>query len=722
MAIQKIYFHPNDINNIRSHIPHAFESIASSNTPEKTHAVVGGVYHRGDGRYYPQYWTYGWSPATPRDDQLEKVDEEIPRICCYLDNFETETVDGIVKPYVQYYDDSQCFIGGARGGISIINTTNNNNSNLQTLSSQLFSTSGSSENLDTVIWGEHSITSPSQTGNRLLFNLNDNAFPLAEFFFDAQIPIFVDEESARYYIETGNVQSGKCFNLDEMMLSDASQVMISSRTYEYDQDKNNIGEDSTTHTLYIRTFDRQNISAYVEEGDYYNIHIQVKQNGSAVDTIQVREGSGTFQTMTIDEFNSSQYANYNTWREFKKYGINEFVKGNLFRSTIPICKNKADSDLWNNNQQDKVIPLNFDSDGNPVNMSDSGTPCDSEADLDDTYKSGASGLITLYQLTSANMVTLGNAIFDTSSSIGDMIKDALSIYGDSPINAIISVYHCPIDISSMTQLSNDSLVRLGLYNLTCEGAQTVIRYGKLMTLGSTVINPFYNDFRDFTNFEFELHLPFSSPIPLEAREIMNKTLTIKATCDAYAMQLRYYICIDGIVQKTVDCSFGHQVAIMGNDFAGKAKEVRQELVNLASSGISFATCGLADTSETSSKVGGSLETEVQTSSNIGGAVSIASGIQASVNALTKEPRKTTVGSFASGCAESDVLYPYLSITETVSIKPDALESTYGLPSNYIGRLGNVSGFTCAELTRLEVPCTSAEREEISAILKGGIII
>ena len=119
-----------------------------------------------------------------------------------------------------------------------------------------------------------------------------------------------------------------------------------------------------------------------------------------------------------------------------------------------------------------------------------------------------------------------------------MIKDALSAYGDSPINAIVSVFHTPIDISRMCQLSQDSLVRLGLYNLTCEGAETVIRYGKLLTLGSTTINPFYNDFRDYQNFRFELHLPFSSPLPLQADEIMNKTLTIKCTCDAYAMQLR----------------------------------------------------------------------------------------------------------------------------------------------------------------------------------------
>lgn len=700
---------------IRTYFPHMFETQADSNTPEKTHAVVGGLYHRGDGYYYPQYWTYGWSPATPRDDQLEKVDEEIPRICCYLDNFETEVVDGITMSYVQFYDDSTCFIGGSRGGISIINTNDYNNSNLVTLNRQLFSTSGRSENIDTVLWGEHSITNPSQTGERLLFNFTDNAYPIAEFFFDAHIPIFVDAASARDYIETGNVQAGKCFNLDNTMLSEPTLSMISTKTYEYDADKNCTGEDSDTHTLYIRTFEGQAISGYVrDDGSKYNIQLNIQQRSSNIDTIQYRVGSGTFETITIADFMNSQYAKgFNTWREFEPYGLTGYVKGNLWRSTINICASEADSNLWNSGQKDKVVPLNFDAEGNPVNMSDTGTPAHSEDDLNDEYKDGASGLITLYQLSKTNLVTLGNAIFDTSSSIGDMIKDALSAYGDSPINAIVSVFHTPIDISRMCQLSQDSLVRLGLYNLTCEGAETVIRYGKLLTLGSTTINPFYNDFRDYQNFRFELHLPFSSPLPLQADEIMNKTLTIKCTCDAYAMQLRYYICVDNIVVKTVDCAFGHQIAIMGNDFAGKNKEVAQQIFSLASSGIGLAT-GTLQQVET--------KNQIRTTVNLGNMASSAAGMQGSLNAITKEAPKTMVGSFASGCAECDCLYPYLSIYETDSIKPDNLASTYGRPTNIVGRIGNVSGFTCAELVRLECDCLESERDEILSLLNGGIII
>lgn len=723
MAIQKIYLHPNNLNQIRQLLPNCFTKMARSNTPSKTKAVLGAIYHRAPQEYYPQYQTYGYSPSNGVDDYLKKVDDNINRICCYLDNFPTEEVNGIVMPYIEYDTTTQTFANNSHGAISIVNTSQNNNSNLEQTSAQygntIFSTSGYTEDISLAIWGEHSITIPSQSGERLLFNFSDGNYYLAEFFIDAEIPIFVDATSARDYIENGNVQVGKCFNLDEMMLSEPTNNMISSQTYEYDENKDFLNKDEDKHTIYIRTFEGQKISAYVtDDGARYNVQINVSQYHSDIDTLQYRIGAGTFETITISDFMNSQYSKWYTWRDFKPYGINGFVKGNMFRSTIPIYSSQQDSNLANNGQEDKVVPLNFDNEGKPVNMSDTGAPCNTESDLDNNYKDGASGLITLYQLSSANLRTLGDAIFDTSASIGDLIKDALSIYGDSPINAIISVYHNPIDISAMCQLSNDSVVRLGLYNLTCEGAQTVLKYGKLVTIGETVINSFYNDFRDFQNFEFELHLPFSSPIPLNAREIMNKTLTIKATCDAYAMQLRYYICIDGIVQKTIDCAFGHQVAIMGNDFAGKAKEVRQEMLSLGTNVVNLATGTLT------SKVTGSAEKGYtqSTTIDVSGATSELASMGATINNIATEPKKTTVGSFASGCAESDVLYPYLSITETASIKPANLISTYGAPTNYIGRLGNLHGFTCAELVRLESNCLEEEKNEIIKCIAEGIIL
>lgn len=711
MAVKKVYIHPNNLEEIRNTFPNMFTSQADSNTADKTHAVVGGVYHY-DGHYYPRYSTYGWSPATPRDDQLEKVEEDIPRIACYLDNFDSEDVDGITMPYLEIYDDTLHFVGGARGGLSIINTSGHNNSNLVQTTSYIFSTSGDTEDLDLAIWGTHSITNQSQTSERLLFNFSDNTYPIAEFFFDAHIPIFVDEESARDYITTGNVQAGKCFNLNNMMLSEPTQHMISTRTYEYDQDKNCVGQDNETHVLYLRTFTGQKVSAYVaDDKSKYNIRINLTQGSSNIDTVQYRVGAGSFQTVSIDEFNNSQYAKgFNTWKDFKPYNLNGYVKGNLWRCTFDVFANKKDSDLWNNPQtHDQVTPLNFDKDGNPINMSDTGTPATSESDLNDDYKDGTQGVVTLWQLTKAHLAIIGNKLF----TAGTDILDAFKIFGDSPINAIVSLYHCPIDISSMCELLLDSEVKLGLTTVTCEGASYVSRYGKLLTLGSIVVNPFYNDFRDYNNFSFELHLPFSSPISLDARDIMNKTLTIKATCDAYAMQMRYYICIDGIVSQTVDCSFGHQVAIMGNDYAGKMKEVRQDIFNTATTAINIAT-GTVTQSET--------KNQVATNIDLAGASSGVGQIMGSLENLGKEPAKTLVGNFASGCAECDVLYPYLAITETVSVKPASLEQTYGRPSNIIGRIGNVHGFTIASMTRLEVDCTSSERYEIINLLQGGIIV
>lgn len=714
MAIQKLYLHPNDIEEFRTHCPFSFTKSASSNIPTKADIVCGGVYKRDDTTFYPLYWTFGYGEET--NDFLEKVDNSINRIACYLANIDTEEVDGIVKPYIQYDDETQMAIG--RFGVTIANGNDINSSNLQQIqiegSYKQFAYSEAQDNLADAIWSTPRTVTPASVSYSPMptidYDVNNKV--LSSLVIDASIPIFVDEESAREYITTGNVLAGKCFNLDEMMLSEPTQHMISTRTYEYDSDKNNIAVDDDIHVLYLRTFEGQRVSAYVaDDGSKYNIRINLTQGSSNIDTVQYRVGAGSFQTVTIDEFNNSQYAKgFNSWKDFEPYGINGFVKGNLWRCTFDVFANKTDSDLWNNpTTHDQVTPLNFDKDGNPINMSDTGTPATSESDLNDDYKDGTQGVVTLWELTKAHLAIIGNKLF----TAGTDILDAFKIFGDSPINAVVSLYHCPIDISSMCELIADSEVKLGLTTVTCTGAKYVARYGKLLTLGSIVVNPFYNDFRDYNNFSFELHLPFSSPISLDARDIMNKTLTIKATCDAYAMQMRYYICIDGIVSQTVDCSFGHQVAIMGNDYAGKMKEVRQDIFNTATTAINIAT-GTVTQSET--------KNQVQTNIDLAGASSGVGQIMGSLENLGKEPAKTMVGNFASGCAECDVLYPYLAITETVSVKPADLEATYGRPSNIIGKIGNVHGFTIANMTRLEADCTSSERDEIINLLQGGIIV
>ena len=104
---------------------------------------------------------------------------------------------------------------------------------------------------------------------------------------------------------------------------------------------------------------------------------------------------------------------------------------------------------------------------------------------------------------------------------------------------------------------------------------------------------------------------------------------------------------------------------------------------------------------------------------------ISSGAQSLIGTLEdfkKEPTKQLVGSFAPGCGECDILYPYLIIEETLSIKPTLLEKTYGRPTNIVNVLGQVSGFTCAELTQVAINCTDSERSEIEALVSQGIII
>ena len=63
MAIVKLYIHPNDIEEFRTHCPYSFTKNASSNTPTQSEIVCGGVYKSNDTTFYPLYVSFGYGES-----------------------------------------------------------------------------------------------------------------------------------------------------------------------------------------------------------------------------------------------------------------------------------------------------------------------------------------------------------------------------------------------------------------------------------------------------------------------------------------------------------------------------------------------------------------------------------------------------------------------------------------------------------------------------------
>lgn len=718
---------PDNMEEVTQYCPNIFNKPGDTTDPEQAGIVLGETHWDTRGDWTGAYESFG---TTLNSQVLERVDSENSRICGYLTNFNQESG----TPYIDILCDASgnprtmanyllmdlgwetapagtgdtYVMGYTRAGISILNTiydvagyTNITRPDAPSYSRYMISKDGGAYyknaipdfNLDD--FSEIDI-GPYPTYD-ILLDFTSLRSTAADLYINASIPIFLTEAAAKKYISTGVIDEGTCFNESSMFSDQADEdYYLNSWTFRYNKSKGYMSNDDEAHRLTIQA-NGNTVRGYVKEGDYYNI--KLKASGSANMSWTM---NGVDYTGTASDFNSSDAAtNYNTWKEYTYYGRDGFVKGGGFKTNIYIYANKEDMEQAFEDPE-SVLPINPDDVDDSWEPGDTGLNTDTEHDLVSQVHDGATGLITLYRSTAAALNQLGAELYTASQSL----LDALKIYGESPINSLISVHHCPINLDDFITTESASGFKVGSHSVSTTGVSICKTYGKIVALGSTLINGKYQDFRDYENFDYELHLPFSNPIKLDASEIVGKTLTIKATVDPYNLQIRYYIIINSVVSQYIDASFGKQIAVLGNDSAGKARELRQNIASLTSAGANVAM-------------------SIATANPVGAMMNIASagtGIVNTLEASKREAHKQVVGTFAPGCAENDIMYPYLQIIEQISIKPPSLETVYGRPTNLVTKLGNVRGFTCAELTQVAINCTDAERSEIEALVSQGIII
>ena len=700
----RVYIRPDNLDVIHTYFPNAFVSAGNATDPHEAALVIGYVREIDHGEYNPptfdpDYRTYGYD-AGGGADWLERDDVQNVRMACYLTNFHTDENGAYLD-----INDGGSYMPYNTMGLAIATT----NSNLvqehyaDTGQYKIFkSDQNGISSLHAAIWNPTFTVSPVMGSPDMFdaiyqqFSVSDMVSPLS-IVIDAKIPIFTTAEAAKTYIDTGVIEPNTCFN-EPGDITDVgdNDYFIRSWTYEYNKYKNYVNHDNDKHRLDIKA-GGNTVVGYIADGEYYNVRLKASGDHNMV---WYTSDGGTYTGSAEDFTNSRQARGYNTFNQYRQYG-NGFVKGGWWDTNIYIYKDEADADMALEHPE-SVLPINpYDVDKTP-SPQDTGTNVDTEADLTSQTHDASTGLITLYESSAAALNVLGSALYTANTSF----LDGLKIYGESPINSLISVYHCPINLDSFITKEPASAFKVGSNTVTTTGANIVKTYGKIVALGSVLVNPIYNDFRDYTNLEYELHLPFSNPIMLDASEIMGKTLTIKATVDPYNLQIRYYIIVNSVVYKFVDASFGKQVAVLGNDGAGKARELRQDIMGITGNAIGIAT-GLASGNP------------VLTANNV---MQAAGGIYATLETEKREPKKQVVGAFANGCGENDILYPYLSITETLSIAPANLASVYGRPTNLITKLGNLHGFIAAEMPMLEVDCSDAEREELIAAISEGVIL
>ena len=395
-------------------------------------------------------------------------------------------------------------------------------------------------------------------------------------------------------------------------------------------------------------------------------------------------------TPTLSKYYYGEWTNYN----------NGDFYNTINNTNIPIFADTATGDAYGDGLIGEDMALNAGE------LEDRRTTTGSDLESTDipNITVGASGIgCNVWALDRGNLNSIMSILFDDDQTIIDDIKKGTWLWGNNPADFIISCYFVPFAITNFYDTTTER-VYLGFYdtNLDYTRVKESKSSGQRITLVNTTIDSVYGDWRDYTNFKYEIYLPYVGFYPLDVMSYLNKTLTVEMAFDIMTHNIRYYLFANGKIVDRVDGSVGYDIPLMATDQVNKAKSDLSGITNVVKGGVELA---------------GGVAT-----GNIGmlakGGMDTFKGVQSGF----AYPKQEIVGNVSSSMNIYDINYCYLKITEKDTLKPDKLNTIYNYPSYFIGNVSELSGYTIIDDLQFSCTGTSEEINEILSLLRGGAIL
>ena len=281
----------------------------------------------------------------------------------------------------------------------------------------------------------------------------------------------------------------------------------------------------------------------------------------------------------------------------------------------------------------------------------------------------------IYALSEAEIKDLmANYLYVTDPTLTEQIQNGLWYWGNNPIDFMIDCYYVPFSITSFydTVVAN---MKFGTYQFINSSFNAVKESnGNRLTLFNTTFEGVYGDWRDYTQFKYDLYLPFVGFFSLDTYKYLNHTVKCEMMFDLSTHNVRYYLFVDGIITDRVDGSVGVNIPLMASDMVNKAKNDREAIRG-------YVDSSLAAVNSVASK-----------KPSIAGAVGNVINATRSLEDLYNKATQSVEGSFSSSMNIYDISYAYLRITEDQMIIPDKVHQLYNYPSYYMGAASALSGY------------------------------
>lgn len=295
---------------------------------------------------------------------------------------------------------------------------------------------------------------------------------------------------------------------------------------------------------------------------------------------------------------------------------------------------------------------------------------------------GNAKLYTVHQMTTAQLDALGNYMW--SNDFISLIEHMFTNPADAVIGLHTLYYGGSLPAGGAEQIKLGSITATGV-----TGQPITNRYMEF-SCGTVHVQSYYGNVEDYDPYtKCQIFLPFIGFRDLATNEVMGGNVTVKYGIDIYTGSCVAFVTVlrDGVSQAlyTFEGNCALTEPLTGADYS----RVISGLIGL---GVGVATGG------------------------VGAAIG-------AVGMLTnKNIQYTRTGSFSANAGAMGVKTPYLLIRRPIAYDANFYNEFYGIPANNTMTLGSCSGFTRVKDVHIDhISCTEAERDEIVALLKSGVI-
>lgn len=341
--------------------------------------------------------------------------------------------------------------------------------------------------------------------------------------------------------------------------------------------------------------------------------------------------------------------------------------------------------------------------GSQGTMEDTSEPIE----LDISPSAFIGGLYNIYELNGLQMSQLSNWL--TSPDI----VDSLVKLWVNPMDYFIKLSAMPISFTGQT-----SAIVVGGKTVPMESNPKIIRdYIQEVDCGSVEIPKYFDSFLDWSPFtKLKIYIPYSGIHEMSIDPFVGGHINLQYRVDCVTGDFVCVISNDESIVDYVSGNMAYGLPLRAND--------SQQLVSGLFSAIGTITAPLvggvvgASASSMSNATADpfALEDKGEASAPHMG------GMLGAVESASFKPSFITGGTVSGNSGALLNRKPYVIIERPTISLPEHYGEMKGFLSRFSARLGDMSGFTVVEDTKLEFVATADEKREIESLLKSGVIL